>query len=428
MSAMPSMAAESKLLLRQQSSERGNFGSMPELEDKPSTPLCILDCSKPQPPPTAKAYPQIRPRSNSSARDASASCAKFKRSLKEKAATLLCCQAQTEDHPNRSWDGRSRVLSDFSVGKQLGEGASAQVYEGLDTEFGVRVALKLVGLTTKKAPGAALMTPAGARASAAAAFANEKNALEAVSSPHVLGLLSSSVNENHKGRRASLLVLERCPNGELYNVMEKLGALDELVARTYALQLWRGLAACHEQLVYHRDIKPENLLLAEDWSLRVADFGLASVGRHGLVTRTCGTSGYMAPEVFKPRGGHDPARADVWAATVVTFILAMGSPPITSACRKCWFYEQILNNKWDLFWKAHENFGPRLSDDFKAFIQRGLNPVMLARPSTDSMLADPLFELPSMTSAELSGFMEHAMSTKDEDFLDSSYEEEEEKA
>ena len=84
------------------------------------------------------------------------------------------------------------------------------------------------------------------------------------------------------------------------------------------------------------------------------------------MTNTCGTSGYMAPEVYRPRGGHDPARADVWAATCVTFILAMGSPPVTTACPKCWFFRQIQNNRWDHFWKAHEKFGPTLSDEFKA--------------------------------------------------------------
>ena len=88
-----------------------------------------------------------------------------------------------------------------------------------------------------------------------------------------------------------------------------------------------------------------------------------------MATNTCGTSGYMAPEVYRPRGGHDPARADVWAATCVTFILAMGSPPVTTASPECWFFRQIQNNRWDHFWKAHEKFGPTLSDEFKAVSQ-----------------------------------------------------------
>mmetsp|Transcript_71118 Transcript_71118/g.199874 ORF Transcript_71118/g.199874 Transcript_71118/m.199874 type:complete len:440 (-) Transcript_71118:475-1794(-) len=437
MSAVFHDVAETKQLIMEPAGARTT-----ELETKASTPPTAThtpmhhqlsgQSAKPHPPPTYAAYPATHTPDGPTARGPSA-----KRTLKDRMATALCCQQPPDDDPNRSGGASLRNLGDFNLGRQLGEGASASVYEGLDTEFGVRVALKLVGISSKSASNA-LLTPIAvrtkrslhpsppspppppplppstphyshghrgftdtgtgpllptrlttppfhhpprrvshrpptqtsrcfqARSSAATAYANEKSALEAVAHPHVLSLLSHSDREQHKGRRASLLVLERCPNGEIYHVMEKLGALDELVARTYAHQLWDALAACHDQLVFHRDIKPENLLLAEDWSLRVADFGLATVGRAGLMTNTCGTSGYMAPEVYRPRGGHDPARADVWAATCVTFILAMGSPPVTTACPKCWFFRQILNNRWDNFWKAHEKFGPTLSDEFKA--------------------------------------------------------------
>mmetsp|Transcript_71114 Transcript_71114/g.199860 ORF Transcript_71114/g.199860 Transcript_71114/m.199860 type:complete len:427 (-) Transcript_71114:202-1482(-) len=424
MSAVFHDVAETKQLIMEPAGARTT-----ELETKASTPPTAThtpmhhqlsgQSAKPHPPPTYAAYPATHTPDGPTARGPSA-----KRTLKDRMATALCCQQPPDDDPNRSGGASLRNLGDFNLGRQLGEGASASVYEGLDTEFGVRVALKLVGISSKSASNA-LLTPIAARSSAATAYANEKSALEAVAHPHVLSLLSHSDREQHKGRRASLLVLERCPNGEIYHVMEKLGALDELVARTYAHQLWDALAACHDQLVFHRDIKPENLLLAEDWSLRVADFGLATVGRAGLMTNTCGTSGYMAPEVYRPRGGHDPARADVWAATCVTFILAMGSPPVTTACPKCWFFRQILNNRWDNFWKAHEKFGPTLSDEFKAFIQRGLNPIMLARPSVESMVNDPLFELPTMSSTELQSYMNEAMMPHvpvHEEDLDSSYE------
>eukprot|EP00621_Florenciella_sp_RCC1693_P014250 CAMPEP_0182552722 /NCGR_PEP_ID=MMETSP1323-20130603/49117_1 /TAXON_ID=236787 /ORGANISM="Florenciella parvula, Strain RCC1693" /LENGTH=460 /DNA_ID=CAMNT_0024764433 /DNA_START=88 /DNA_END=1471 /DNA_ORIENTATION=+ len=458
MSAVFHDVAETKHLIMEPAGARTT-----ELETKASTPPTAThtpmhhqlsgQSAKPHPPPTYAAYPVTHTPDGPTARGPSA-----KRTLKDRMATALCCQQPPDDDPNRSGGASLRNLGDFNLGRQLGEGASASVYEGLDTEFGVRVALKLVGISSKSASNA-LLTPIAARSSAATAYANEKSALEAVAHPHVLSLLSHSDREQHKGRRASLLVLERCPNGEIYHVMEKLGALDELVARTYAHQLWDALAACHDQLVFHRDIKPENLLLAEDWSLRVADFGTqqrnatqrnatqrnatqrnatqrnatqrnaTQRARDGWAGRaddnTCGTSGYMAPEVYRPRGGHDPARADVWAATCVTFILAMGSPPVTTACPKCWFFRQIQNNRWDQFWTAHEKFGPTLSDEFKAFIQRGLNPIMLARPSVESMVNDPLFELPTMSSTELQSYMNEAMMPHvpvHEEDLDSSYE------
>ena len=57
------------------------------------------------------------------------------------------------------------------------------------------------------------------------------------------------------------------------------------------------------------------------------------------------------------------------------------------------------------------------------FIQRGLNPIMLARPSVESMLTDPMFDLPIMSGDELQAFMEEAMMPHIEaEDLDSSYE------
>lgn len=414
-------AAEAKQLMRPETYEDGDLEEKEDAPPRRRTQSSSAAHSKPQPPPTRLSYPTddvlASPRSGGKVEQG---CGAAWKRGKQQIATFLCCQQQAYEQildPNRAEAAPPpRTLRDFSMGRELGAGSSASVYEGIDTEFGVRVALKLVGIKSRKAPQAF--------SSVSVAYANEKSALEAVAHPNVLRLHSASDREHYHGRRTSLLVLERCPNGELYNVMEKLKALDERVVRTYAHQLFSGLAACHAELVYHRDIKPENILLAEDWSIRIADFGLSNVGREGMARDTCGTTGYMAPEVFcPPTSGHDPARADVWAATVVTFILAMGNPPITKACPKCWFYRQIRDNRWGAFWKAHEKFGPVLSDDLKELIQRGLNPVMLARPSVRSMLDSPLFDLPRLSAGELREHMEEMMAPHSPAIdLDSSYE------
>lgn len=61
----------------------------------------------------------------------------------------------------------------------------------------------------------------------------------------------------------------------------------------------------HDKGIVHRDLKPENLLFrtpAEDADVMIADFGLSCVmeeGKSYLLTDSCGTPGYMAPEVLK---------------------------------------------------------------------------------------------------------------------------------
>ena len=58
-----------------------------------------------------------------------------------------------------------------------------------------------------------------------------------------------------------------------------------------------GLDHCHRNGFSHRDIKAENIMINSDNVLKIADFGLAT-SELGMLTKICGTLGYMAPEVI----------------------------------------------------------------------------------------------------------------------------------
>ena len=89
---------------------------------------------------------------------------------------------------------------------------------------------------------------------------------------------------------------------------------------------------CHELGIVHRDIKPENLLLTkkdvDQAIVKISDFGLARYidpTQNSLATTTCGTPGYVAPEVLiKKPYDH---RCDYWSLAVVMFIMLSGTPP-----------------------------------------------------------------------------------------------------
>jgi serine/threonine protein kinase len=87
----------------------------------------------------------------------------------------------------------------------------------------------------------------------------------------------------------------------------------------------------HEHGVVHRDLKPENLLFRtkdEDSDLLIADFGLSRIidtAKFHVLTTTCGTPGYMAPEIFKKTGHSTPV--DMWAIGVITYFLLCGYTP-----------------------------------------------------------------------------------------------------
>ena len=95
-------------------------------------------------------------------------------------------------------------------------------------------------------------------------------------------------------------------------------------------QVSDALYYLHSKKIIHRDIKPENLLFAaRDTSLsiiKVSDFGLARfIDNETLATTTCGTPGYVAPEILEQRPYRDAC--DFWSVGVVLFILLSGTPP-----------------------------------------------------------------------------------------------------
>jgi len=142
--------------------------------------------------------------------------------------------------------------------------------------------------------------------------------------PNVIRL-HNTFTEHH----VSYLVLELVTGGELFDRLVARHHYHEGAARQLAATLVRTLAYLHARDVVHRDLKCENLLLTspdDDADLKICDFGFAchvSTLRHNY--EICGTPEYMPPEMWarRPYG----AKADVWSAGVICFILLGGYMP-----------------------------------------------------------------------------------------------------
>ncbi|XP_072938656.1 serine/threonine-protein kinase Chk1 isoform X3 [Epargyreus clarus] len=149
--------------------------------------------------------------------------------------------------------------------------------------------------------------------------------------PHVLRCYGE---RDH--RHLHYLFLEYAQGGELFDRIEPDVGMPEKEARRYWRQTLEGLAYLHGRGVAHRDIKPENLLLDEHDQIKISDFGMATLFRHGarerLLARVCGTLPYAAPEVLGAAAApYRAPPADVWAAAVVLLAMLAGEDAAVAA-------------------------------------------------------------------------------------------------
>ncbi|TVY84199.1 Calcium/calmodulin-dependent protein kinase cmkB [Lachnellula suecica] len=127
------------------------------------------------------------------------------------------------------------------------------------------------------------------------------------------------------------LVTDLALGGELFDRICRKGSYYEADAADIIRATLSGVAYLHDHGIVHRDLKPENILFRtpEDNSdLLIADFTLSRIideAQSEVLTTTCGTPGYMAPEIFK-KGGHGKP-VDVWAIGVIAYFLLCGYTP-----------------------------------------------------------------------------------------------------
>lgn len=127
------------------------------------------------------------------------------------------------------------------------------------------------------------------------------------------------------------LVTDLALGGELFDRICRKGSYYETDAVDLIRATLSAVAYLHDHGIVHRDLKPENLLFRtpeDNADLLIADFGLSRImdeGQFHVLTTTCGTPGYMAPEIFKKTGHGKPV--DIWALGVITYFLLCGYTP-----------------------------------------------------------------------------------------------------
>jgi len=118
------------------------------------------------------------------------------------------------------------------------------------------------------------------------------------------------------------IVMEFVSGGDLSEYLARKGRLDENEARRLFQQLIAGVEHCHSRGVVHRDLKPENILLTSARNLKIADFGFsAEVVEGDVLTESCGSLDFAAPELLRTNCQYHGPDVDVWSCGVILYVL-----------------------------------------------------------------------------------------------------------
>jgi serine/threonine protein kinase len=159
-------------------------------------------------------------------------------------------------------------------------------------------------------------------------FRREALAAARLTHPNIVAIYDSGADANDDGT-LHYIVMELCAGGSLAQAVDRGGLLPPDKAVSVVCTICDALAYAHREGVVHRDIKPANVLMAEDGTVKVADFGIAKAAfAAGDLTTTgsiLGTVTYMAPE--QVIGLEPDARSDVYSLGVLAYELLSGRPP-----------------------------------------------------------------------------------------------------
>lgn len=220
------------------------------------------------------------------------------------------------DRPKGTPKFHPKLLKAYDIPtKPVGEGGFGVVYLAKHLKSGDAHAIKVIS----------------AAPDSAETVTHEVSIMQVVSkkrSPHVVRILGYE-----KDTWQHYLVLQACEGGELFDRIADHVFTEEEAANAVE-QVLLGLKACHDAGVCHRDMKPENVLYgtrAPDSKLLITDFGLSCRYKQGKksITDWCGTTPYMAPEVFICSKQKTPygCECDLWSTGVLVYILLTGYMP-----------------------------------------------------------------------------------------------------
>ncbi len=201
----------------------------------------------------------------------------------------------------------------YRLEARIGAGGMSTVYRALDETLQRQVAIKLMNREI------------ASDSDQLERFRREARAVAQLSHPHIVGVIDTGEDEGRP-----YIVFEYVEGETLKDRIRRLGRLPINEAVAYAIEIARALGAAHARHIVHRDVKPQNVLIDEEGSAKVTDFGIArTLDEEGLTAdgRVLGTTDYVSPE--QALGQPVTGQSDLYSLGVVLYEMLTGEVPFT---------------------------------------------------------------------------------------------------
>jgi len=199
----------------------------------------------------------------------------------------------------------------YRLEARIGAGGMSTVYRALDETLQRQVAVKLMNREV------------ASDSDQLERFRREARAVAQLSHPHVVGVIDAGEDDGRP-----YIVFEYVEGETLKERIRRCGRLPIAEAVAYAIEVARALGAAHARHIVHRDVKPQNVLIDEEGSAKVTDFGIArTLDEDGLTAdgRVLGTTDYVSPE--QALGQPVTGQSDLYSLGIVLYEMLTGEVP-----------------------------------------------------------------------------------------------------
>lgn len=204
-----------------------------------------------------------------------------------------------------------KINDRYQIIKSIGEGGMANVYLAYDTILDRNVAVKI------------LRGDLSADEKFVRRFQREALSASSLSHPNIV-----EVYDVGEDNGQYYIVMEYIEGKHLKALLKKRGKLTTTEVVDIMLQLTDGMASAHDSYIIHRDIKPQNIMILDNGTVKITDFGIAMAMNATQLTQTNSVMGsvhYLPPEQASGKGA--TLKSDIYSMGIVMYELLTGKLP-----------------------------------------------------------------------------------------------------